>query len=47
MIFWMTEKKKNSQESEDESSRLDKRIEWARAIYEFARLGMGTIFASY
>ena len=38
------EKKKNTQESDDEFwARLDKRIEWARARHELACLGMGTI----
>ena len=36
---------KKTQESTDEKwSRLDKRIERARARYELACLGMGTIF---
>ena len=37
-------KKKKTQESDDELwTRLNKRIEWARARHELARLVMGTI----
>ena len=36
------------QESDDEFwARLDKRIEWARARHEVARLGMETILLIY
>ena len=39
---------RKTQESDDERwSRLDKMVESARARYELARLGMGTIFLVY